>query len=340
MTPRAIGPSHFSHLQGFLVTQPVRRALLSVSDKTGVVDLARRLAALGVELVSTGGTCRTLREAGLAVQEVAEVTGFPEIMDGRVKTLHPLIHGGLLGRRGQDDAVMAAHGIAPIDLLVLNLYPFEATVARPDCTLEEAVEQIDIGGPAMLRAAAKNFRHVAVLTEPAQYDAALTQIEAGGGVGDAERFALAVAAFNHVANYDAAISDYLSAIGPNGARGEFPGQANGRFVKVMDLRYGENPHQQAAFYREPVAVPGSIANYEQLQGKELSYNNINDTDAAYECVAEFDPARTAAVAIINHPNANAARPAIDALVQWTMNDLNPRFGTPRPGSRGSLYRGA
>ncbi|MEA3219454.1 bifunctional phosphoribosylaminoimidazolecarboxamide formyltransferase/IMP cyclohydrolase [Immundisolibacter sp.] len=281
------------------MTHSVRRALLSVSDKAGVVDLARRLVARGIELLSTGGTCRALREAGLAVREVAEVTGFPEIMDGRVKTLHPLIHGGLLGRRGVDDAVMAAHGIAPIDLLVLNLYPFEATVARPDCTLEQAVEQIDIGGPAMLRAAAKNFRHVAVLTEPGQYAAALEQIEASGGVGDAERFALAVAAFNHVANYDAAISDYLSAIRPDGTRAEFPGQANGRHVKVMDLRYGENPHQQAAFYRDLRPAPGTLATFRQLQGKELSYNNLADADAAWEAVRGF---QAPACVIVKHAN--------------------------------------
>ncbi len=281
------------------MTHSVRRALLSVSDKTGVVDFARRLAALGIELVSTGGTCRALREAGLAVREVAELTGFPEIMDGRVKTLHPLIHGGLLGRRGVDDAVMAAHGIGAFDLLVLNLYPFEATVARPDCTLDEAVEQIDIGGPAMLRAAAKNFRHVAVLTEPAQYAAALSQIEASGGVGDAQRFALAVAAFNHVANYDAAISDYLSAIRPDGTRAEFPDQANGRFVKVMDLRYGENPHQQAAFYRDLRPAPGTLATFRQLQGKELSYNNLADADAAWEAVRGFE---APACVIVKHAN--------------------------------------
>ncbi|ANX03245.1 bifunctional phosphoribosylaminoimidazolecarboxamide formyltransferase/IMP cyclohydrolase [Immundisolibacter cernigliae] len=281
------------------MTHIVRRALLSVSDKAGVVDLARRLAAAGIELVSTGGTCRALREAGLAVREVAELTGFPEIMDGRVKTLHPLIHGGLLGRRGVDDAVMAAHGIGAFDLLVLNLYPFEATVARPDCTLDEAVEQIDIGGPAMLRAAAKNFRHLAVLTDPGQYAAALGQIEASGGVGDADRFALAVAAFNHVANYDAAISDYLSAIRPDGTRAAFPDQANGRHVKVMDLRYGENPHQQAAFYRDLRPAPGTLATFRQLQGKELSYNNLADADAAWEAVRGF---QAPACVIVKHAN--------------------------------------
>lgn len=281
------------------MTHSVRRALISVSDKTGVVDFARRLAGLGIELVSTGGTCRSLREAGLDVREVAELTGFPEIMDGRVKTLHPVIHGGLLGRRGVDDAVMATHGIAGFDLLVLNLYPFEATVARPHCTLDEAVEQIDIGGPAMLRAAAKNFRHLAVLTEPGQYAAVLGQIESSGGVGDADRFALAVAAFNHVAHYDAAISDYLSAIRPDGTRAAFPDQANGSFVKVMDLRYGENPHQQAAFYRDLQPAPGTLATFRQLQGKELSYNNLADADAAWEAVRGF---RAPACVIVKHAN--------------------------------------
>ena len=308
------------------MTHSVRRALISVSDKAGVVDLARRLAALGIELVSTGGTCRALREAGLAVREVAELTGFPEIMDGRVKTLHPLIHGGLLGRRGVDDAVMAAHGIGAFDLLVLNLYPFEATVARPDCTLQEAVEQIDIGGPAMLRAAAKNFRHVAVLTEPGQYAAALAQIEASGGVGEAQRFALAVAAFNHVANYDAAISDYLSAIRPDGTRAQFPDQANGRFVKVMDLRYGENPHQQAAFYRDLQPAPGTLATFKQLQGKELSYNNLADADAAWEAVRGFE---APACVIVKHANpcgvALGADPA-DAYAKAHACDPTSAFG--------------
>ena len=304
----------------------VRRALISVSDKAGVVDLARRLAGLGIELVSTGGTCRTLREAGLAVREVAELTGFPEIMDGRVKTLHPMIHGGLLGRRGTDDAVMAQHGIGAFDLLVLNLYPFEATVARPDCTLDEAVEQIDIGGPAMLRAAAKNFRHLAVLTEPGQYAAALEQIEASGGVGDAQRFALAVAAFNHVANYDAAISDYLSAIRPDGTRAQFPDQANGRFVKVMDLRYGENPHQQAAFYRDLQPAPGTLATFRQLQGKELSYNNLADADAAWEALRGFE---APACVIVKHANpcgvALGADPA-DAYAKAHACDPTSAFG--------------
>ncbi|RPE75796.1 bifunctional phosphoribosylaminoimidazolecarboxamide formyltransferase/IMP cyclohydrolase [Vulcaniibacterium tengchongense] len=279
---------------------PIRRALLSVSDKTGLVELARALAAHGVELVSTGGTAKALRDAGLAVKDVSELTGFPEMMDGRVKTLHPLVHGGLLGRAGVDDAVMAQHGIAPIDLLVLNLYPFEQVSADPDSTLEDIVENIDIGGPAMLRSAAKNFARVAVATDPAQYAGLVEELRANGGALSAKtRFALSVAAFNRVAQYDASISNYLSSLQDDGTRAPFSAQANGSFVKVMDLRYGENPHQQAAFYRDLHPAPGSLATFAQLQGKELSYNNIADSDAAWECVRQFD--RPACV-IVKHAN--------------------------------------
>ena len=284
---------------------PVRRALLSVSDKTGLIDLARALAAHGVELLSTGGTARAIRDAGLAVKDVSEATGFPEMMDGRVKTLHPVVHGGLLGRAGTDDAVMAQHGIAPIDLLVLNLYPFEKVSANPDSSLEEIVENIDIGGPAMLRSAAKNFARVAVATEPAQYTGIVEELNANAGTLSAKtRFALSVAAFNRVAQYDARISDVLSAIpepSDEGARNRnaFSAQANGSFVKVMDLRYGENPHQQAAFYRDLHPAPGSLATFTQLQGKELSYNNIADSDAAWECVRQFD---APACVIVKHAN--------------------------------------
>ena len=230
---------------------PVRRALLSVSDKTGLLDLARALAARNVELLSTGGTAKAIRDAGLPVKDVADVTGFPEMMDGRVKTLHPLVHGGLLGRAGQDEAVMAEHGIAPIDLLVLNLYPFERVTADAGCTLADAVENIDIGGPAMLRSAAKNFARVAVATDPSQYAELLAELDANDGkLSAAKRFALSVAAFNRVAQYDAAISNYLSAVTATDAavplRTEFPAQMNSSFVKVMDLRYGENPHQAGA----------------------------------------------------------------------------------------------
>ena len=282
----------------------IRRALLSVSDKTGLVALATALAARNVELLSTGGTAKALRDAGLAVRDVSDVTGFPEMMDGRVKTLHPLVHGGLLGRAGTDEAVMAEHGIAAIDLLVLNLYPFESVTAKADCTLADAVENIDIGGPAMLRSAAKNFARVAVATDPAQYAGIVQELDANDGALSAQtRFALSVAAFNRVAQYDAAISNFLSSItdasGEVPARDVFSAQANGSFVKVMDLRYGENPHQQAAFYRDLHPAPGSLATFTRLQGKELSYNNIADSDAAWECVRQFD---APACVIVKHAN--------------------------------------
>src|SRR5580765_2374775 len=278
----------------------IRRALLSVSDKTGLIELAKALAARGVELVSTGGTAKAIRDAGLSVQDVSEVTDFPEMMGGRVKTLHPVVHGGLLGRAGTDDAVMAEHDIEPIDLLVLNLYPFEQVSANPDSSFADIIENIDIGGPAMLRSAAKNFARVAVATAPEQYAGLLTELEANNGALSAKtRFDLAVAAFNRVAQYDAAISNYLSAIEPDGSRSAFSAQANGNFVKVMDLRYGENPHQQAAFYRDLYPAPGSLATFTQLQGKELSYNNIADSDAAWECVRQFE---APACVIVKHAN--------------------------------------
>ncbi|MDR9413625.1 MAG: bifunctional phosphoribosylaminoimidazolecarboxamide formyltransferase/IMP cyclohydrolase [Spiribacter sp.] len=278
---------------------PVRRALISVSDKTGVEDLARGLARLGVELLSTGGTARLLSEAGIPVTEVGDYTGFPEIMAGRVKTLHPRIHGGLLGRRGEDEAVMAEHDIPPIDLLVVNLYPFEAAVAQPDCRLEAAIEHIDIGGPAMLRAAAKNLDGVGVATDPDQYADVLSAIEAHGGLEASHRFRLAVAAFDHVARYDAAISNYLSARPEAGAESAFPGQLNRSWRKASDLRYGENPHQAAAFYREPDAPAGSFACHVSRQGKALSYNNLADADAAWACVGAFD---APACVIVKHAN--------------------------------------
>ena len=279
---------------------PVRRALLSVSDKTGLLDLAHALARHGVELLSTGGTAKTLRDAGLAVRDVAEVTGFPEMMDGRVKTLHPKVHGGLLGRAGVDDAVMAEHGIGAIDLLVLNLYPFAKVSMDPASTFADVIENIDIGGPAMLRSAAKNFARVAVATDPAQYAGIVDELEANGGALSAKtRFGLAVAAFNNVAFYDACISNFLSAKQDDGSHAQFSEQANGNFVKVMDLRYGENPHQQAAFYRDLWPAPGSLATFTQLQGKELSYNNIADSDAAWECVRQFD---APACVIVKHAN--------------------------------------
>jgi phosphoribosylaminoimidazolecarboxamide formyltransferase/IMP cyclohydrolase len=275
-------------------------ALISVSDKTGIVEFATRLVAMGFALLSTGGTARTLGEAGLPVTEVSDHTGSPEIMGGRVKTLHPRIHGGLLGRAGEDDGVMSEQDIPRIDLAVINLYPFEAVTGQPGCSFEDAIENIDIGGPAMVRSAAKNFESVAVVTSPDQYAMVLEQLEAGGGKLDrATRYALSVAAFNRVAQYDDAISNYLSARTPDGERVQFPQQINPSFIKVADLRYGENPHQQAAWYRDPHPAAGSLARAAQHQGKELSFNNIADADAAWECVRQFEQT---ACAIIKHAN--------------------------------------
>jgi phosphoribosylaminoimidazolecarboxamide formyltransferase/IMP cyclohydrolase len=279
----------------------IQRALLSVSDKTGVVELARALAALGVQLISTGGTARLLQKEGIAVTEVSAHTGFAEMLDGRVKTLHPAIHGGLLARR--DDAAHVAAirdaGIAPIDMAVVNLYPFEATVVDPDCSLQEAIENIDIGGPAMLRSAAKNHAAVTVLVDPADYARVLDEIRHAGGVSDETRFALACKAFAHTAAYDGAIANYLSSLDAAGKRAGYPATLNLQFHKVDDLRYGENPHQSAAFYRDAQPVAGSLATARQLQGKELSYNNLADADAAWECVKSFSEP---ACVIVKHAN--------------------------------------
>ncbi|CAO1662730.1 bifunctional phosphoribosylaminoimidazolecarboxamide formyltransferase/IMP cyclohydrolase [Salinicola sp. NYA28a] len=282
----------------------IRRALLSVSDKTGVVDFARELAARGVELLSTGGTYRLLQENGIAVTEVSAHTGFPEIMDGRVKTLHPKIHGGILGRRGQDDAVMAEHGIDPIDMVVVNLYPFEQTVAKPDCTLEDAVENIDIGGPTMVRACAKNHEHTTIVVSADDYSRILKDMASHeGGVSHKTRFDLAIKAFEHTAAYDAAIANYFGQRVGNGEP-DFPRTLSLQFTKKQGMRYGENPHQKAAFYVESGTVePGqqeaSIATAEQLQGKALSFNNVADTDAALECVKSFTKP---ACVIVKHAN--------------------------------------
>jgi len=276
----------------------MKRALLSVSDKTGLLDFARALAGLGVELLSTGGTFRLLKDAGIPAKEVSEVTGFPEIMDGRVKTLHPKVHGGILGRRGTDDAVMLQHGIAPIDLVVVNLYPFAETVAQPGVAFDEAIENIDIGGPAMVRAAAKNHAHVAVVVDPADYPRVL-EAARSGAVPAALRTELATKAFAHTARYDAMVAGYLSSLDARGARAPLPAVFGLQLEKKLDLRYGENPHQRAAFYAEPGAAPGTIAAARQLQGKELSYNNIADADAALECVKQF---ADAACVIVKHAN--------------------------------------
>jgi phosphoribosylaminoimidazolecarboxamide formyltransferase/IMP cyclohydrolase len=281
----------------------IRQALLSVSDKSGLVELARGLVARGVGLISTGGTAKLLQDAGLAVVEVADYTGFPEMLDGRVKTLHPKIHGGILARRDlpQHASAIEAAGIGTIDLVVVNLYPFSQTVARPDCTLEDAIENIDIGGPAMVRSAAKNYRHVAVVTEPADYGALLDEMSAAnGGLSEATRFRLAKKAFSHTARYDGAISNYLTALEtPESKPAPFPERLNLQLDLAQPLRYGENPHQDAAFYRDSPVPEGSLASYRQLQGKELSYNNIADADAAWECVKTFD---VPACVIVKHAN--------------------------------------
>jgi len=287
-------------------------ALISVSDKTGVLELAQALADLGVRLLSTGGTAKLLADHGLAVTEVADMTGFPEMLDGRVKTLHPKVHGGLLARRDVPAhmAALDAHGIATIDLLVVNLYPFEATIAKPHCTLEEAIENIDIGGPAMVRSAAKNWQDVVVLTDASQYSAVIAELRDNGQVSRTTKFALAVAAFNRISQYDGAISDYLSCIRVDGSQSAFPAQSNSRFVKLQDLRYGENPHQQAAYYRDLYPAPGSLVTATQLQGKELSYNNIADADAAWECVKSF---ASPACVIVKHANPCGVALGADAL---------------------------
>ncbi len=279
---------------------PIRRALLSVSDKTGIVDFARALVERGVELLSTGGTARLLAENNIPVIDVADYTGFPEMMDGRLKTLHPRVHGGLLGRRGEDDLAMNQFGIAPIDLLAVNLYPFEATVAKPGCALADAIENIDIGGPAMLRAAAKNHAAVTVVVDAGDYERVLAEMHSGhGAVSAATRFELAVKVFEHTARYDGAIANYLGSIRAEGGRDPFPRGYTAQFVKAQDMRYGENPHQRAAFYVEPKPAEACIATACQLQGKELSYNNVADTDAALECVKSF---AAPACVIVKHAN--------------------------------------
>lgn len=279
------------------MNKKITRALISVSDKTGIVDFCRELSQLGIEILSTGGTAKTLAEHKVQVTEVSDYTGFPEMMDGRVKTLHPKVHGGILGRRGVDDAVMAANGISPIDMVVVNLYPFEQTVASPDCDLETAIENIDIGGPTMIRAAAKNHADVAVIVDPANYDSIIAELKsADSSLSDQTRFHLALKSFEYTARYDTAIATYLGNI--NGTR--FPETLNLQFYHSQTMRYGENPHQSAAFYREKAPVSGTITSAKQLQGKELSYNNIADADAALECVKSFKD--KPACVIVKHAN--------------------------------------
>jgi phosphoribosylaminoimidazolecarboxamide formyltransferase / IMP cyclohydrolase len=304
----------------------IRRALLSVSDKTGLTDFARALAARNVELLSTGGTAKALRDAGLAVIDVGSYTGFPEIMDGRVKTLHPRVHGGLLGRRGVDDAVMQQHDIPPIDLLAVNLYPFAQTVAKPDCTHADAIENIDIGGPAMVRAASKNHESVTVIVDPADYAQVLGDLDANDGATSIDtRSSLAAKAFAHTAKYDTMVSNYLLARESETTE-SFPDTLPLVYEKIQDLRYGENPHQRAAFYREPGVKGSCVASARMLQGKELSFNNIADTDTAVECVRVF--AEPACV-IVKHANPCGVGTAVsltDAYDRAYRTDPTSAFG--------------
>jgi phosphoribosylaminoimidazolecarboxamide formyltransferase/IMP cyclohydrolase len=281
--------------------RPVQRALLSVSDKTYLVDFAKKLHARGIELLSTGGTAKLLAENNIPVIEVSDYTGFPEMMDGRVKTLHPKIHGGILARRGIDDAVMKQHDIPPIDLIIVNLYPFAETIAKEDCTFEDAIENIDIGGPTMVRASAKNHAHVTIVVNPSDYAFIEKELEDNNGsISKETRFKLATKAFEHTAGYDGMIANYLGKIVENGEPKGFPSTFNTQFKLSQTTRYGENSHQQGAFYIEAQQQGASISTARQLQGKELSYNNISDTDAALECVKQFE--KDPACVIVKHAN--------------------------------------
>ena len=313
------------------MSAPITQALLSVSDKAGLVDFARGLQALGVRLLSTGGTARALTEAGIPVTEISAYTAFPEMLDGRVKTLHPKVHAGILARRdlATHRAALSEHAIPPIDLVVVNLYPFRETVAKPGCSLDEAIENIDIGGPAMVRSAAKNYAHVGVVVDPADYPALLDELRANAAtLLPATRFRLAQKAFAHTAAYDAAVSDYLRTCDPTGSARPFPEWWNWRGSKVADLRYGENPHQQAALYRGEPPVAGGIATFRQLQGKELSYNNIADGDAAWECVKTFvEPA----CVIVKHAN-----PCGVAIAAGTLEAYHNAFATDPTAAFGGI----
>jgi phosphoribosylaminoimidazolecarboxamide formyltransferase/IMP cyclohydrolase len=307
----------------------ITQALISVSDKSGVVEFARALVSMNVSILSTGGTARLLQESGVKATEVADYTGYPEMLDGRVKTLHPKIHGGILGRRDLTLHVqaMTEAGIEPIDLVVVNLYPFSQTIAKPGCKLETAIENIDIGGPAMLRSAAKNYHDVTVVTNADDYMRIIDEMRANGGATTpGTRFELAKKAFTHTAAYDAAISNYLTGLDADGGRIGFPERLTLQFHKMQTMRYGENPHQAAAFYRDPHPVAGSLANYVQLQGKELSYNNIADADAAWECVKTFDKA---ACVIVKHANPCGAAVSGDVLNAYKLafaTDPTSAFG--------------
>lgn len=301
-----------------------RRALISVSDKIGVAELAKSLIELDIEIISTGGTAAGLREQGIAVTDVSQVTGFPEIMDGRVKTLHPLIHGGLLGRRDEDAQVMAERGIEPIDLLVVNLYPFQETVARPDCSRSEAIENIDIGGPAMIRSAAKNHEFVAVVVDPADYEQVIAELRAAkGSLSTDTRRNLAKKAFAHTANYDAAISNYLM---NDGVAKQFPETYSTSLKKRAELRYGENPHQRAALYELPGTIPGTVISARGHQGKSLSYNNIADADAALKCVKALEKFACVIVKHANPCGAGIGQSSLEAYEKAFATDPTSAFG--------------
>ncbi len=307
----------------------IKRALISVSEKTGIVEFARFLLCREVEIISTGGTARLLADNGIKVTEVSDYTGFPEMLDGRLKTLHPRIHGGVLGRRDLQSHLQAMerHGIQPIDLVVVNLYPFEQTVARSDCTLDLAIENIDIGGPTLLRAAAKNHAAVTVVVDNADFRVVIEEMKAhSGALTDGTRFALAVKAFEHTARYDGAIANYLGTLEPGGGHTRFPRTFNAQFVKAQDMRYGENPHQQAAFYREQAPAEACIATATQLQGKELSFNNIADTDAALECVKSFDEPACVIVKHANPCGVAVADTVLDAYQNAYITDPTSAFG--------------
>ncbi|MEP6996192.1 MAG: bifunctional phosphoribosylaminoimidazolecarboxamide formyltransferase/IMP cyclohydrolase [Betaproteobacteria bacterium] len=311
------------------MSAPITRALLSVSDKTGVVEFARGLAALGVALLSTGGTAKVLGGAGLEVTEIGAYTGFPEMLDGRVKTLHPKVHAGILARRdsAEHGATLAAHGIPPIDLVVVNLYPFRETVAKAGCTLDDAIENIDIGGPTLVRAAAKNYAGVGVVVDPGDYAGLLAELNGSAGhLAAATRFRLAQKAFSHTAAYDGAISNYLTGRDAAGAARTFPDRFNWQGTKLQDLRYGENPHQQAAFYRDEALAAGTIAAACQLQGKELSYNNIADSDAAWECVKTFTEPACVIVKHANPCGVAVAATTLEAYRKALATDPTSAFG--------------
>ena len=294
----------------------VSRALISVSDKTGIVEFAQALTNQGVELLSTGGTFRLLSEHNIPVTEVSDYTGFPEMMDGRVKTLHPKVHGGILGRRGKDDGVMAEHGIKPIDMVVVNLYPFAATVADPNCDLPTAIENIDIGGPTMVRSAAKNHKDVAIVVNAGDYKTVLEEMQANDGQLDySTRYHLMVKAFEHTAGYDGMIANHFGARNTDNVKRDFSDTFNVQYFKTQEMRYGENPHQKAAFYTEANPTEASVATAVQLQGKELSFNNIADTDAALECVKQFDQP---ACVIVKHANPCGVSVAVDISTAYDL----------------------